>query len=319
MQSAMRLVVDIGGTNARFALVPPDSLEPQDEKTVQCAEFAGLEHAARDYLQQCGNPVVREAALDVAVDPIGDFIKLTNGPWGFSLEQTRRALGLDRLQIVNDFTALALAVPTLRPEELQVVGGGAAVAGTPIAVIGPGTGLGVSGLIPAANRYVALKGEGGHTAFSPMNDREAGVLRWLQQRYDHVSTERVLSGMGLENLYQALCALDAIQPKPLTPDKITAAALAGADAQCAAAVDMFCAILGTAAANLVVTIGARAGCYIGGGIVPRLGGYFMRSPFRSRFETKGRFSAYVAAVPTYVILAQTPALRGLATLFQDAR
>jgi glucokinase len=319
MTDIMRMVVDIGGTNARFALVASGSLEPQDEKTVQCADFPTLEHAARRYLQDRGNPVVREAALDVAVAPTGDFIQLTNGPWGFSIEQTRRALGLDRLQVVNDFTALALAVPTLRADELQSIGGGAAVDGTPIAIIGPGTGLGVSGLIPAGGRFVALQGEGGHTAFSPMNEREAGVLLWLQQRYDHVSTERVVSGMGLENLYQALCALDGVQPKPLTPDKISTAALANADAQCASAVEMFCAILGTAAANLVVILGARAGCYIGGGIVPRLGDYFARSPFRSRFEAKGRFTRYVAAVPTYVILAQTPALRGLATLFDDAR
>ncbi len=319
MQDAMRMVVDIGGTNARFALVPHGSLEPRDEKTVRCADYVSLVDAARDYLQQSGNPEVREAALDVAVDPIGDFIKLTNGPWGFSIEQTRRALGLDRLQVVNDFTALALSVPTLLSEELQSVGGGAGVAGMPLAVIGPGTGLGVSGLIPAGGRYVALKGEGGHTAFSPMNQREADVLRWLQQRYDHVSTERVLSGMGLENLYQASCVLDGVPLQPLTPEKITAAALANSDAQCAAAVEMFCGILGTAAANLVITLGARAGCYIGGGIVPKLGEYFPRSPFRSRFENKGRFSAYVAAVPTYVILAQTPALRGLATLFQNEK
>ena len=319
MTDIMRMVVDIGGTNARFALVAEGSREPQDEKTVQCVDFATLELAARRYLQDCGNPVVKEAAVDVAVEPIGDFIKLTNGPWAFSIEQTRAALGLDRLQVVNDFTALALAVPTLRPHELQSIGGGAAVAGTPIAVIGPGTGLGVSGLIPANGRFVALQGEGGHAAFSPMNEREAGVLRWLHQRFDHVSTERVVSGMGLENLYQALCALDGVQPRALTPDKITSAALSGADAQCSAAVEMFCAILGTAASNLVVTLGARGGCYIGGGIVPRLGDYFARSPFRARFETKGRFSSYVAAVPTYVILAQTPALRGLATLFHDAR
>lgn len=318
MTDTMRMVVDIGGTNARFALVPAGSPEPQDEKTVRCAEFAGLEQAARRYLQDRGNPVVREAALDVAVDPIGDFIQLTNGPWGFSIEETRRALGLDRLQVVNDFTALALAVPTLRSDELQSIGGGTAVTGTPIAVIGPGTGLGVSGLIPASGRFVALQGEGGHTAFSPMNEREAGVLLWLRQRYDHVSMERVVSGMGLENLYQALCALDRVAPQAFGPDKITAAALTNADAQCAGAVEMFCAILGTAAANLVVTLGARAGCYIGGGIVPRLGTYFARSPFRSRFETKGRFARYVAAVPTYVILAQTPALRGLATLFHNA-
>jgi len=318
MTDIMRMVVDIGGTNARFALVPASSPEPQDEKTVRCADFASLEHAVRHYLQDHGNPVVREAALDVAVDPIGDFIKLTNGPWGFSIEQTRRALGLDRLQVVNDFTALALAVPTLRADELQSIGGGTAVTGMPIAVIGPGTGLGVSGLIPAGGRFVALQGEGGHAAFSPMNEREAGVLHWLQQRYDHVSMERVVSGMGLENLYQALCALDGVAPQAFGPDRITAAALANTDVQCAGAVEMFCAILGTAAANLVVTLGARAGCYIGGGIVPRLGNYFARSPFRSRFETKGRFSRYVAAVPTYVILAQTPALRGLATLFHNA-
>jgi glucokinase len=319
MRDAMRLVMDIGGTNARLALVAAGSLQPQHEQAVRCADFAGLEQAVRRYLQDCGNPVVREAALDVAVEPIGDFIKLTNGPWGFSIEQTRSALGLERLQVVNDFTALALAVPTLRPDEVQAVGGGTAVAGTPLAVIGPGTGLGVSGLIPAGGRFVALQGEGGHAAFSPMNKRELDVLGWLLDKFDHVSTERVVSGMGLENLYQALCALDGETPQALGPDKITAAALADSDAQCMEAVEMFCAILGTAAANLVVTLGARAGCYIGGGIVPRLGDYFARSPFRSRFETKGRFSRYVSAVPTYVILAETPALRGLATLFQDAK
>src|SRR5258706_8499592 len=298
MTDIMRMVVDIGGTNARFALVSAGSPEPRDEKTVRCADFTSLEHAVRHYLQDHGNPVVREAALDVAVDPIGDFIKLTNGPWGFSIEQTRRALGLDRLQVVNDFTALALAVPTLRADELQSIGGGTAVTGMPIAVIGPGTGLGVSGLIPAGGRFVALQGEGGHSAFSPMNKRELGVLGWLLDKFDHVSTERVVSGMGLENLYQALCALDGVAPQALGPDKITAAALADTDAQCMEAVEMFCAILGTAAANLVVTLGARAGCYIGGGIMPRLGDYFARSPFRSRFETKGTFSRYVSAGPT---------------------
>jgi len=319
MADNMRMVVDIGGTNARFALVPAGSLQPQDEKVVRCADFPSLEDAARRYLKDCGNPAVQEAAVDVAVEPLGDFIKLTNGPWGFSIEQTRSALGLDRLQVVNDFTALALAVPTLRADELQTVGGGAAVAGTPIAVIGPGTGLGVSGLIPAGGRFVALQGEGGHMAFSPMNQRELGVLGWLLGKFDHVSNERVVSGMGLENLYQALCALDCVAPQALGPDKITAAALSGSDAQCVEAVEMFCAILGTAAANLVVTLGARGGCFIGGGIVPRLGKYFAASPFRSRFETKGRFSRYVSGVPTYVILAETPALRGLATLFQDAK
>jgi len=319
MGGSVRLVGDIGGTNARFALVPADSRVPRDEQVMHCADFQGLEHAIGRYLADHGNPTIREAALDVATGITGDYIHLTNGPWGFSIEQTRRNLGLDRLLVINDFTALALGVPALKADELQQVGGGIAVPRTAIAVLGPGTGLGVSGLIPSGGGWIALQGEGGHTAFSPMSEREVGVLLWLQQRFDHVSTERVMSGMGLENLYQALCSLDGVEARPLGPDKITAAAMVDGDAHCAEAVAMFCAILGTAAANLVVTLGARAGCYIGGGIVPKLGSYFARSPFRSRFETKGRFSSYVAAVPTYVILAQTPALRGLATLFQDAR
>lgn len=315
MGAAANLVGDIGGTNARFALVDPGSLQPRDEQTVRCADFPGLEQAIRAYLAGHGNPPVRQAALDVATGITGDFVQLTNGPWGFSVEQTRRSLGLERLHMTNDFTALALSVPNLASREIRQIGGGTAVAGTPIAVIGPGTGLGVSALIPAGDRWIPLQGEGGHTAFSPMSEREADVLKWLWRRYDHVSTERVVSGMGLENLYRALCALDGRQTPDLDPRQITGAALSGSDPHCREALDMFCGILGTAAADLVVTLGARAGCFIGGGIVPRLGSYFEASPFRPRFEAKGRFSAYVAAVPTYVILAETPALRGLATLF----
>jgi glucokinase len=316
MGKAVRLVGDIGGTNARFALVADGSGQPQQEQVMRCAEFEGLEQAIRHYLADHGNPRIQEAALDVATGITGDSVQLTNGPWGFSIEKTRRALALDRLHVINDFTALALSVPTLQPQELMQVGRGKPVAGTAIAVIGPGTGLGVSGLLPAGEGWIALQGEGGHTAFSPTTGREIEVLRWLMQRYEHVSTERVVSGMGLENLYQSLCALDRVTANPLTPAQITEAALAGNEAQCREALDMFCAILGAAAANLVVTLGARAGCYIGGGIVRRLGEYFERSSFRARFERKGRFSSYVAAVPTYVILAETPALRGLATLFQ---
>lgn len=315
MGGAVNLVGDIGGTNARFALVDENASQPRDEQTVRCAQFSGLEQAIRAYLAARGNPRIRQAALDVATGITGDYVHLTNGPWGFSIEQTRQALALERLQVTNDFTALALSVPTLAPQEIRQIGGGTAVTGTPIAVLGPGTGLGVSGLVPSDDHWIPLQGEGGHTAFSPMNEREAGVLRWLWRQYGHVSTERVVSGMGLENLYRALCALDGREAGHLDPGQITGAALSGNDLHCREALEMFCGILGTAAANLVVTLGARAGCYIGGGIVPRLGDYFARSPFRPRFETKGRFSAYVAAVPTYVILAETPALRGLATLF----
>jgi glucokinase len=319
MGKAVRLVGDIGGTNARFALVAGGSRQPQQEQVMRCAEFDGLEQAIRRYLADHGDPGIREAALDVATGITGDFVQLTNGPWGFSIEKTRQALALDRLHVINDFTALALSVATLQPHELRQVGGGKPIAETAIAVIGPGTGLGVSGLLHAGERWIALQGEGGHTAVSPTTEREIEVLRWLMQRFEHVSTERVVSGMGLVNLYRAICALDHTTAQALTPAQITEVALAGKEVHCREALDMFCAILGAAAANLVVTLGAREGCYIGGGIVPRLGEYFARSPFRARFEHKGRFSTYVAAVPTYVILADTPALRGLATLFTDGR
>jgi glucokinase len=315
-ESEVRLVADIGGTNARFALVAPDSIEPQHEETVHCADFDGLESAVRAYLRRHGEPRVHEAAIDVATGITGDRVRLTNGPWEFSIEQTRDALGFRRLRVINDFTALALAVPVLNANEKRQIGGGAAVEGTAIAVIGPGTGLGVSGLLPVGNGWAALQGEGGHTAFSPTTAREIDVLRWLMKRFDHVSTERLVSGMGLQNLYQAVCAGDGAPADALAPQQITAAALDNSNAQCREALSMFCAILGAAAANLVLTLGARGGCYIGGGIVPKLGGYFQHSPFRASFERKGRFTTYVAAVPTYVIDADNPALRGLATLFR---
>ncbi len=308
----MRLVADIGGTNIRFALVPDGSSEPQQEVSMLCADFRGLEEAARRYLSTVGVPSVGEAAFDVATAVTGDFIKLTNSPWAFSIEQTRRVLGLTRLVVINDFTALALAVPLLPPEALRKVGGGAGVPGTALAIIGPGTGLGVSGLLPQGTHWIPIQGEGGHTAFSPMDEREDGVLGLLRERFGHVSTERVASGPGLVNLYESLCALDGVVVKALKPEHITDAGLSGSDPQCVEAVHMFCAILGTAAANLVITLGARGGLYIGGGIVPRLGDYFERSAFRMRFEHKGRFSKYLAEVPAWVILAENPALHGLA-------
>jgi glucokinase len=308
----MRLLADIGGTNIRFALVPEGSSQPEQEVNMLCADFRGLEEAARSYLSDRGVESVAEAAFDVATAVTGDFIKLTNSPWAFSIEQTRRALGMDRLVVLNDFTSLALALPLLQAGQLRKIGGGSGVPGAPLALIGAGTGLGVSGLIAYEGRWIPIQGEGGHAAFSPMDEREDGVLKALRERFGHVSTERVASGPGLVNLYESLCRLDHVAPKPLKPEHVTEAGISGSDAQCAEALRMFCAILGTAASNLVITLGARGGLYIGGGIVPRLGDYFVTSPFRARFEHKGRFSKYLAEVPAWVIQAENPALQGLA-------
>jgi glucokinase len=312
MDSGFRLLADIGGTNVRFALLLPGSNRPEQESSLLCADYPGLEQAARAYLQMVGDPPVREAAIDVATAVTGDLVKLTNSPWAFSIEQTRRQLKLERLMVINDFTALALALPTMEPTAFRQVGRGSPVSGTAIGLIGAGTGLGVSGLVPCASRWAPLQGEGGHTAFSPMTAREDAVLGVLRERFGHVSTERLVSGPGLVNLYDALSKLDHVPARGLTPQEIAEAALSGSDAQCAEALESFCAMLGTAAGNLAITLGARGGVFIGGGIVPKLGTYFDASPFRTRFEHKGRFSALLAGVPTYVIIADYPALPGLA-------
>jgi glucokinase len=308
----VRLLADIGGTNIRFALLPEAATGPEREMTLRCAEFEGLEQAARHYLARMGSPTITEAAFDVATAVTGDLIRLTNSPWAFSIEQSRRQLGLRRLLVLNDFTALALALPALGPDETRPVGRGSAVADAPLALIGAGTGLGVSGLLPWRGRWIPIQGEGGHTAFSPCDEREDAVLRVLRERFGHVSTERLASGPGLVNIYRALHVLDRGMPRELLPEEIASAGMTDEDPHCREALTMFCSVLGTAAGNLVVTLGARGGLYIGGGIVPKLGEWFDRSPFRARFEHKGRFSSYVAAVPTLVILAENPALRGLA-------
>ena len=315
-QTEMRLIADIGGTNVRFALVPAGSNRPQQEKSLLCSDFPGLEQAALHYLDAQGLSTLSEAAVDVATAVTSDVVKLTNSPWAFSIEQTRRALGLTRLLVINDFTALALSLPLLRPDELRPVGGVSSLKGAPIALIGAGTGLGVSALIPCGEHWVPIQGEGGHTAFSPMDEREDGVLGVLRGRFGHVSTERLASGPGLVATYEALCELDHRPAQALKPEQVADAGLSASDPQCAEALRMFCAVLGTAAANLVVTLGSRGGVYIGGGIVPRLGDYFLHSPFRTRFEQKGRFSHYVSQVPVWIILAENPALRGLASALE---
>jgi glucokinase len=309
------MLADLGGTSARFALALGRNIERQ--RILRCADFSGPAAAARAFLDETG-ATPGEAAFAVAAPVLGDTVRMTNSAWVFSIEATREALGLRRLLVVNDFTALAHAIPLLGRDELRQIGGGAAVAGAPLAAIGPGTGLGVSGLLPDRGRWIGLQGEGGHCSFAPRSEREDALLRVLRARFGHVSFERLVSGPGLTNIYQALCALDGTSPVAPPAENITAAALGGDDRRAAEALDLFCAALGTAAADLALTLGACGGVYIGGGIVPQLGDWFMRSPFRDRFEDRGRFHAYLAQIPTFVIDAEhSPALRGLAVLLDD--
>lgn len=306
-----RLLADIGGTNIRFAV--QRGAEPAMEIMVLAAgDYAGLHQAAQSYLGRIGRPAdLKLGAFAVASPITGDLISMTNLPWQFSTEETRRALGLDRLLVVNDFVAIAHSVPHLPDADLIQVGGGQPAPLEQKALIGPGTGLGTAGLVPSKDDWIIIEAEGGHVTMAPANDRESAILAKLRSVYDHVSAERVVSGMGLVNLYTTIAALEGQPTENLEPSDITRKAADGSCAVCKETLDTFCAMLGTVAGNLVLTLGARGGLYIGGGILPKLGETFFQSGFRQRFEDKGRFKSYLAPVPAYLIVSRYPAFIGL--------
>ncbi|MBT9504641.1 MAG: glucokinase [Burkholderiaceae bacterium] len=306
-----RLLADVGGTHVRLGWQGGYGAAIEHVQTLACDAHRDLGDCLQRYLQTldaagAARPV--QAALGVASAVLDDQIRLTNRDWGFSVQALHRQLELQRLVVLNDFTALALAIPALPEPDFWHVGGPATGAPGPLAVIGPGTGLGVSGLVPQADRqWVALQTEGGHVSLAPQDDREAALLSSLRQRFGRVSAERVLSGPGLVNLLQAIGEVDdrplAFEPAPA---QVLSQALAG-EPQSAEVLALFCAFLGDVAGDLVLSLGARGGVYIGGGIVPRLGAErFRRSEFRKRFEAKGRLAGYMHEVPSYVIASQEP-------------
>ena len=315
-ETPLALVADIGATNARFALLRDG--EESDRQILPCASFPSLAAAIGNFLDRINPPrPPRRAAIAVPCPVVSDRVSFTNLPWSFSIRELREQLALDRLEVINDFTAVALSLPYLQAEDFRQIGGGTAVDGEAIGVLGPGTGLGVSGLIPVAGRWRAISAEGGHVTLPGTTAREDAVIAYLRTRFAHVSAERTLSGAGLVNLYDALCAIDQVpEPTPRDPAAITEAALADRDPYCAEAVEMFCALLGTVAGNLALTLGARGGLFIAGGIVPRFGPWFDRSAFRARFEAKGRLGPYVAAMPSYLITNPMPAFIGLRSLVE---
>lgn len=317
---ARALLADVGATNARFALLGADG-RVQRVRVLACEDYSTIEEAIAAYFGD-GLPTARSnrlqaAALAVAGPVADDQVALTNHPWSFSVEQLRRYLGIERLVVINDFAAVAIAIPFLRHGSRTQVGGGEALATAPIGVLGPGSGLGVGGILRAQDEWIPIAGEGGHVTMAPTSMREAAVLDRMRIRFDHVSAERVLSGPGLVNLYNTLAEIDGIPASSYTAAQIAELGIADQEPHCREAVEMFSAMLGTVAGNLALTLGARGGIYIAGGIVPKFGAAFAASPFRSRFEDKGRMRPYLARIPTYLITQQIPAFIGLAALLGD--
>jgi glucokinase len=313
----MCLIADIGGTNARFALVDEGSTTPQHERTLSCANYRTLIDAVLAYLEDASQEMPETASLAIATPVSNDRVVMTNHVWDLSLEETRKTLGLRSLKVLNDYTALALALPYLDKDDLHQVGGGAAVAKQTMAVLGPGTGLGVSGAIYAGDYWLPLQSEGGHASYGPLDDRETAVINVIRKHRDHISAESLVSGPGLVLLYESIAKCDGVEHELLSPEQIANKALRKSDVSADEAVSMLCGILGSIAGNLALTLGARGGVFIGGGIVPKLGDYFDSSPFRTRFESKGRFSKYLSEIPTHVINSKYPALIGAAVAVRE--
>ena len=310
-----RLLGDIGGTNARFGWLAVASGEIEQIRVLPCAEHASLTDAIEAYLKQTGLPRPACAALGMALPVTGDSVTMTNHHWQFSIAAVREQLGLHRLLVLNDFTALALALPHLPQSSLLQIGSICEPAQhAPIGLIGPGTGLGVSGLVPVpgSTRWLPLAGEGGHVSLSASTPQEFAVVEQLQRRYGHASAERAVSGAGLLDLYFILSQLRGAQSIALsTPAQVLEQALHEPASLASDALEMFCGFLGSVAGNLALTLGARGGIYIGGGIVPRFKERFAQSSFRARFEAKGRYTAYLQGIPTWLIDAPaSPALLG---------
>lgn len=311
------LIGDIGATNARFALVQRDGNTTR-ARVYRTNDYPSLIDAINAYFEEeCPPARPTQAVLAVAAPTANDEVTFTNHPWTFSINAVRQQLKLKRLRVINDFAANALAVPHLDESDRVQIGPGSRVDGAPIGLIGPGTGLGMSVLVPA-DGGTPIQGEGGHVTMAPADAQESAVLDLMRRRYDHVSAERVLSGAGLVNLYYALCELAGAPAAPFAPAQITNPRTWNEDPRTREATAMFCAMLGTVSGNLALTVGAQGGIYIAGGIVPKLGVTFAESAFRARFEAKGRFRGYLAAIPTYVITRPLPALLGAAKLLERA-
>lgn len=312
------LLADIGGTNVRFATLTPDGKIGAAEAWLT-ALYPDFATAVRTYAEIAGVTLPFEGAAICAAGPLeGDHIDLTNCSWKISVSEIAAATGAKKPILVNDFAAVARALPALGENDLIHFGGTQPLDLAPKVVLGPGTGLGVAGLVPDDMRkWTVVAGEGGHVDLAPHDEREIAILFHLIREYGHVSVERVLSGPGLETLYLAIAALDgkSLKAKPIAAD-IAKAARAKTDPTATEAIQLFTGWLGSVAGNLALSFGGRGGVYIAGGIVPKWGDLFDAKLFRHRFEAKGRMRNFLHPIPTYLITAKDLAFRGLAEMLR---
>jgi len=310
-EQKVKLVADIGGTNIRIATAKSQAV--LDNITLySCKDYNGLEQVLREYITQYNlTGCSIDACLAIACPVENDLIKMTNLPWSFSQEKLKKDLQFNQLSLINDYTAIAYAVPLLSAQQKYQIGGGTVVSNEPISICGPGTGLGVAHLIPTRdNQWVSTNGEGGHLDFAPVDDIEIDILCYLRSIYGRVSYEQLLSGIGLEQIYHGLSHREGKKTLDYTAADISNYALAGSCELCSQSLVVFCRVLGSFAGNLALMMGSFGGVYIAGGIVPRLLSFLSDSDFRARFDAKGRFSDFNRDIPTFVITEKHPGILG---------
>lgn len=305
------LIADIGGTNARFGIVDSNGLH--DLIYLEGKNFAGPVEAAEHYLKEISSKTRPEVAVFAVAGPVnGDLINFTGSPWTFRISTSQKEMNLQHFEVMNDFKANALAIPDISQDLLRKIGGGDPVERAPKGVIGPGTGLGVAYLTWAGDRYEAFPTEGSHATFPPTTEREVDIFHRMKAKYSHISAERVCSGKGLENLYNAIKVLDHKFDLPdLEAPEISKKAMEGSCVVCKEALDLMLGFLGRATGNLALTLGAQGGIYIAGGIPTKLGDYFFKSRFWEEFTHKGRMSGYNEQIPVYLIKHDAIGLLGL--------
>ncbi len=300
------LVADIGGTNARFGLVTEPGGQPEAVAVLAGAEHDGLPEAVAAYIADHAGGVQPGAACVAIAGPVkGDRYRLTNAGWTGSV----RDLGIPNAWLLNDFEALAASLPHLRGDDLVSLGGPEPSQGVK-AVLGPGTGLGVGGLVPAAEGWVPIPGEGGHVTAPVLDRRDHEIVRALRaDGLEHVVAEHLLSGPGLSRLHRGLALVHGTDAPRLSASDIVTRM---DDSLCAETVEVFCAMLGTFAGNVALTLGARGGVYLGGGVLPRIVDRVRSSDFRRRFEATPTLNDYLSGIATALIVAPQPALTGAA-------
>ncbi len=317
------LVADIGGTNARFAIAVPDHgpagfvlKHQQNSKAEDFDSLSGAVNAYREYLPiSCP----KQACFAVAAQPANGVYRFTNSPWVLDSNDVKTALHLNTMMVVNDFQAMTSGARFMQDDERIIVREGTADSTAPVAVLGPGTGLGLGLLVPCGDRVHIIATEGGHAAFAPQTQEEIDILRLIMHEHKTVLFEHLLSGRGLVNIHRALCVLANKPRVSLRPSEITTAAYSNDDPIAKKAVTVFCAILGSFAGNVAVTTGARGGVILAGGIVPKIVDVFLKSDFNARFGTKGPQETYLSRVPVYLLTSQITALIGAAHLLKGAQ